>query len=110
MDSESQNGAQEVKMGGKIGSSGIKFMPIVALKKTHYPLCSNMPPRGVKSSFSMLQKGAHYPLHKTRDTKYRTLSLSIATVALVAFSLNLTMLLEGWGGKPKVVNPSLKGL
>ncbi len=53
------------------------------------------------------KKGAHYPLHETKDTKYRTLSLSIAIVALVAFSLNLTMLLEGQGGKPKVVNPSL---
>jgi len=25
----------------------------------HYPLCSHMPPRGVKSSFSMLQKEGH---------------------------------------------------
>ena len=45
------------------------------------------------------KKGTHYPLHETKDTKYRTLSLSIATVALVAFSLNLTMLLEGQGGE-----------
>ena len=30
VDSESQNGAQEVKMGGKIGSNGIKFTQIVA--------------------------------------------------------------------------------
>ncbi len=28
-------------------------------KRAHYPLCSNMPPRGVKSSFSMLQKKGH---------------------------------------------------
>ena len=90
-------------MGGKIWSNGIKMMPIVASKKgAHYPLCSNMPPRGVLDASI---KGAHYPLHKTRDTKYRTLSLSIATVALVAFSSNLTMLLEGQGGKPKVFPP-----
>ena len=37
VDSESQNGAQEVKMGGKIGSNGIKFMSIVALKKGALP-------------------------------------------------------------------------
>ena len=30
VDSESQNGAQEVKMGGNIGSNDIKFMQIVA--------------------------------------------------------------------------------
>ena len=71
-------------------------------KRAHYPLCSNMPPRGVLDASI---KGAHYPLHKTRDAKYRTLSLSIATVALIAFSLNLTMLLEGQGGKPKVFPP-----
>ena len=68
VDSESQNGAQEVKMGGKVWSNGIKMMPIVASTKgAHYPLCSNMLPRGVLDASL---KGAHYPLH--------TLSLSIA--------------------------------
>ena len=38
VDSESQNGAQEVKMGGNIGSNGIKFMLIVAFKKGALPI------------------------------------------------------------------------
>ena len=37
VDSESQNGVQEVKMGGKLGSNGIEFIPIVALKKGALP-------------------------------------------------------------------------
>ncbi len=28
-------------------------------KRAHYPLCSNMPPRGVKNRFPMLQKKGH---------------------------------------------------
>ena len=63
VDSESQNGAQEVKMGGKIVSNGINCMP----------MCSNMPPRGVKSSSSMLQKKAPPALASfpTRPNKER---------------------------------------
>ena len=101
VDSESQNGAQEVKMGGKIWSNGIKLVPIIASKKGCITQCSNMSPRGVKNSFSMLQKRGTLPSDKTRDAKYRSLSLSIVAVALLAFSLNLTMPLEGqwfWGG------------
>ncbi len=90
-----KNGAQEVKMGGKILSNGIKLVPIIASKKGCITQCSNMSPRGVKNSFSMLQKRGTLPSDKTRDAKYRSLSLSIVAVALLAFSLNLTMPLEG---------------